>query len=68
MKEKSSAGATIARKRFENYLDEKLTGAWDSETWEFYTFLLKQAQNHQVDMSGHLSAEYQQDVEKAKTS
>jgi hypothetical protein len=50
-----------ARKRFEAYLDEKLRGAYDSEIWEFYTFLLEKAESRKVDRSGYLPGAYLND-------
>jgi hypothetical protein len=66
LEESKMTAAAIAKKRLENYLNDKLADAWDSEAWEFYTFLLGKAQNHPVDCSGFESKEYQQDAEKAK--
>jgi len=57
----------VARQRFYNYLDEKLNkDEWDTTKWEFYTFLLEQAKNHKLDISGYGSLEYQKDKDKAK--
>jgi hypothetical protein len=62
MKEsKILSAADIARERFEKYLNEKLSGAWGLEKWEFYTFLLEQAEKHPLDCSGYEPLAYQQD-------
>jgi hypothetical protein len=58
--------ATIARERFEKYLEGRLSGSWDTEEWEFYTFLLEQAKKHQMDRSGYAPIPYQQDRDEAK--
>jgi len=41
----------VARDRLEKYLEEKLKSASTNGAWEFYTFLLKQAQKHEIDCS-----------------
>jgi hypothetical protein len=61
-----SGAALIARERLENYLNEKFADAWDTEIWEFYTFLLEQAKKHRPDRSGYASLTYQQDRDEAK--
>ena len=42
---------SVARERLNQYLAEKLYGSSDAVRWEFYTFLLKQAQGHEPDKS-----------------
>jgi hypothetical protein len=59
--------AEIAKQRLESCVKEKLKGYWDdTSAWEFYTFLLEQAQNHTVDNSGYASLAYQADQKQAK--
>ena len=53
--------SSIAKDRLEQYLSEKLKDAWDDSAWEFYNFLLEQAQNHPVNTSGYGPPLYQQD-------
>ena len=53
--------AAIAKDRFEQYLSEKLKGEWDDSAWEFYNYLLEQAQKHPLDTSGYGPTAYQQD-------
>jgi hypothetical protein len=58
--------AEIARQRLEACLKEKLKDYWDDLcAWEFYTFLLEQAMNHNVDTSGYASSAYQADHKQA---
>jgi hypothetical protein len=56
---------TVARQRFEKYLNAKLSNAWDIEKWEFYTFLLEQAKKHPLDGSGLEPLAYQKDRDTA---
>jgi hypothetical protein len=58
--------AALARERFLNYVDEKLAGEFDTAIWEFWTFLLKKAESHRIDVSGYASLEYQQDRDTAR--
>jgi hypothetical protein len=55
----------IAKERFEQYMTGKLQDAWDRERWELYTYLLKQAENHRLDISGYISPEYKNDEREA---
>jgi hypothetical protein len=64
-REKADAGA-IARERLIRYLDETLKDAWDTSSWEFYTFLLDKAVKHHIDTSGYGSLEYQKDRNEAR--
>jgi hypothetical protein len=57
-----------AKQRLYAYLDERLKGELDTTKWEFFSFLLKQAENHKLDISGYGSLEYQKDREKAELS
>ena len=57
---------TIARERLEHYLVAKLTDALPESAWEFYTFLLTQAKNHEVDYSGFSPAACQEDEAEAR--
>ena len=62
----SDAG-DIARQRLNNYIDEKFKGIWDdTTTWEFFTYLLEQAQRHEPDNSGYGAFEYQKDRDEAR--
>jgi hypothetical protein len=61
--EKHLRAGSIAKERLEKYLASKLAGERDDTIWEFYTFLLGQAQKHQVDRFGYHSVEYQRDHE-----
>jgi len=56
----------VAKKRFYDYLEDKLKDRWDDSRWEFFTFLLEQAKNHKIDNSGYGSFEYQKDRDEAK--
>jgi hypothetical protein len=58
----------IAKQRLYAYLDEKLKGELDTTKWEFFNFLLEQAESHKLDISGYGSLEYQKDRENAKLS
>jgi hypothetical protein len=58
--------ADIARERFETYIDEKLRTESDEAAWEFYTWLLKQAERRRVDRSGFAPLEYQADRDTAR--
>jgi hypothetical protein len=53
--------AEVAKKRFEAYIAEKLRTEADETAWEFYTWLLKQAERRRVDRSGYAPFEYQAD-------
>ena len=58
----------VARDRLNRYLAEKLDCASNATVWEFYTFLLKQAQKHEPDRSFkqmHLAA-YKEDEAASK--
>ena len=57
--------AAIAKDRLDQYLSERLKDEWDDSAWEFYNYLLEQAQNHQLDTSGYWPAAYRQDHETA---
>ncbi|MDR0495356.1 MAG: hypothetical protein LBG95_07000 [Treponema sp.] len=57
--------ASIARERLEQYLDEALKGEWPDTRWEFFTFLLEQAQSHPLDRSGYASLAQQNDAAEA---
>lgn len=58
----------IALERFQNYLAGKLKSrnACDESRWEFFNFLLEQAENHQIDNSGYASLAYQEDRAEAR--
>ena len=43
------------RERLLHYVDEKLAGEFDEAIWEFWTFLLKKAKSHRIDVSGYVS-------------
>jgi hypothetical protein len=53
--------AAVAKDRLEQYLSEKLKDAWDECTWEFYAYLLEQAQKHPINTSGYGPILYQKD-------
>jgi hypothetical protein len=57
--------AQAARRRFEEYVEEKLERESDAAEWEFYTFLFEKARRHEVDTSGYQSFAYMDDREKA---
>jgi hypothetical protein len=57
--------AEIAKNRLEQYLAQKLKDEWDETAWEFYTYLLEQAQNHKLDHSGYACLEYTADHKQA---
>jgi hypothetical protein len=57
---------TIAKERFEQYLEEKLQDGWDKTEWEFYDWLLEQAKRHKPDYSGYGCSKYLQDKAEAK--
>ena len=59
-----TTAAEIAHKRLDDYLTEKLSKYWGGDdlcTWEFYTYLLKQAKKHIVDTSGYSPPSYLDD-------
>jgi hypothetical protein len=58
--------AQVARKRLEDYFDEKLAGHSDRAMWDFYTRLWLEAEKIPVDTSGFLSYAYQEDRERAR--
>jgi hypothetical protein len=57
--------AAIAKDRLDQYLTEKLKSYWDTSAWEFYTFLLEQAQNHAASTSGYGPAAFVADAKQA---
>jgi hypothetical protein len=63
------AGA-VARDRLNRCLADKLDCASDDVVWEFYTYLLKQAQKHKPDHSHNVQylAAYKEDVVAAAKS
>lgn len=61
-----TTAADVARRRLNDYLDEKLKDEWDDSKWEFFTYLLEQAKRHPVNYSGYISFAQQQDREEAK--
>jgi ParB family chromosome partitioning protein len=62
----SCTAATIAKERLDQYILDKVEDKWDDlALWEFYTWLLKQAKTHQVDLRGFISEEYKSDKEQA---
>jgi hypothetical protein len=58
--------AEVARKRLDDYLADRLKGEDDLIEWEFYQFLLSQAEKHKLDLRGYRSFEYKDDCERAK--
>ena len=65
-KPRPNGAAVVARERFLKYVDKKLAGKFDTALWEFWTFLLKKAESHRIDVSGYASPEYQEDRETAR--
>lgn len=57
----------IVKERLIKYVTEKLEAknAWDEEAWEFYTYLLKQAENYRIVASGYTPPAYKDDYSKA---
>ena len=72
MKIKINYAGDLAQQRFYDYIDENLKKShfeswnWDITNWELFTFLLEQAKNHKLEVSGYESLEYKKDKDEAK--
>ncbi|WP_010256886.1 ParB/RepB/Spo0J family partition protein [Treponema primitia] len=63
----SRTAATVAKERLHQYILDKVEDKWDDlALWEFYTWLLEQSKQHEVDHSGFVSKGYKYDKKQAE--